>query len=111
MMWLFWVVGIVMFLLGANAMKTREKFLDSMDTKATKDTKDSKVLKEKSKILEKRVLLVPDSTKNINLVTFELADNGERIELEVEVEIYDLLAEGDIGTIYYQPNKFIKFEK
>ncbi len=44
-------------------------------------------------------------------ITFENILTNERLEFEVSGANFGLIAEGDKGTLSYQDNKFIKFER
>lgn len=43
--------------------------------------------------------------------TFEVVEDKKRLELEVEDEIYGLMAEGDSGNLKYQGRRFLNFER
>lgn len=43
--------------------------------------------------------------------TFERADSGERVELQVPTRLFGLLVESDHGTLTYQGTRFHGFER
>ena len=44
-------------------------------------------------------------------ITFEFVEDRQRLELEVEDEIYGLTAEGDSGKLTFQGRRFLDFER
>ena len=58
----------------------------------------------------KRINVTGDHSFTTYYVTFEMADS-ERVELQVEGELYGMIAEGDYGEVTYQGYKGLDFRR
>jgi len=60
--------------------------------------------------LEARVASKRVSPDNIRFVVFDMED-GATVEMRVTEEIYNLIAEGDVGRVTFREREFVRFER
>lgn len=63
-----------------------------------------------AKIVSKRTQVWGDHSHTTYYATFEL-DNGQRVELSIPDREIGYLAEGDVGTLSFQGEIFVGFER
>lgn len=68
------------------------------------------VIPVRAKILAKRTHVWGDNSSTNYFATFEL-ENGERMEMQVPDNRIGYMVEGDQGTLSFQGNLFVSFEK
>ncbi len=64
-----------------------------------------------TKVVCKRFEIMGEHTMTIHYVTFEVKETGQRLQFPVSGFDYGFVVEGDEGTLEFQGNKFIKFER
>lgn len=76
----------------------------------TAKDKTKPVIPVKAKIVNKRAHVWGDHSHTSYYATFEL-ENGERMELAIPQDKSGYLVEGDTGTLSFQGNLFVSFER
>ena len=71
-------------------------------------TKDVKVTGKRTEVSGGRG---NSSASTSYYATFEFVEDKKRLELEIEDEVYGLMAEGDSGKLKYQGRRFLNFER
>ncbi len=66
---------------------------------------------EMAKAVSKRVMVSGIRSKTRYFVAFELEKSKQRVEFETAGNRYGSIVEGDKGTLSYQSDKFIKFDR
>ena len=60
--------------------------------------------------LDARVASKRVSPDNIRFVIFDMED-GATVEMRVSEEIYNLIAQGDVGRVTFREREFVRFER
>lgn len=75
-------------------------------------TQRDPVIPARAKVIYKRTIdpFQTKSTKAVGYIVFEF-DSKDRIELQVPIEDFNLIFEGDKGVLTFQGNRFIRFDR
>lgn len=97
------VFGLIFILVLGVSIFVTVKIL----SRTRKDSQSPRITVEAT-VVTKRLKVHSDLS--IYFVTFQ-QESGERLELHMHSNDYDMLTEGEIGTLTYQGTQFLSFEK
>ncbi len=103
------LLGILIVAIGASSQANEENRLNEI-VDGTPRENGEVVESEMVRAVSKR-LQVAGNNYSFYYVTFEFEKDKERTEFMISGQTYGLIAEGDIGQLSYQGDKYIEFKR